>query len=221
MCPIRVGARIVHDRCPVPSSRPARCVTTREGGTKGRSPSRLRRVIVRPFACVPCTRRREGRGRTKVNANANGRVSPRRAGARRVHFHVHFHKRSTSRLRRVVSPRACASARVGARTRVRRDNETITLGDNCLCLRLASRVCPVRPEAGGRHRCRRSRSVNGCGVHGLVQRVRATPCTCRRAGGSVALALALALVTVSESAKVPPVRADAREWNFGTLGRSP
>ena len=125
----------------------------------------------------------------------------------------------------IVSSSHClvsrASARKGDDGTMRRDNETITLGDNCLCLRLASRVCTDGAGAAGRHRHRhrQSRSVTGCVVHGLVHGVRATPYTCRRAGGSVHVHFAL--VTVSESSKVPPIGADARDWNFGTSRRSP
>jgi hypothetical protein len=43
---------------------------------------------------------------------------------------------SRLRLRRVFSPRVCASSRVGARAQVGRDNGTITERDNCLRLRL-------------------------------------------------------------------------------------
>jgi hypothetical protein len=59
--------------------------------------------------------------------------------------------------------RACASARVGAHTRMGRDNETITERDNCLCLRLAPRVCTLgnRKRRRRRRRRRRSRRVAG------------------------------------------------------------
>ena len=56
---VRLSLRLV----PSSPSRPLRADTRgRDEGTI--TPPRLRRVIVRPSACVPCTRRREARGRS-------------------------------------------------------------------------------------------------------------------------------------------------------------
>jgi hypothetical protein len=99
----RGAVRLSRPFVPSSPSRPLRA-DTREGGTKGRSRLRLRRVIVRPSVrpsvrvCVPYTRRHVHvhvhvhKPATDVNANVNGACGPLRAGARRVHVHVHFHE---------------------------------------------------------------------------------------------------------------------------------
>ena len=103
---------------------------------------------------------------------------------------ANVNRMSGPRSRRVVSPsrvRACASARVGAHTRVGRDNETITERDNCLCLRLASRVCTL--EAGSAVDV----DIDDYGAWPVAQvhDARKVAYTCRRAGGNVHLHFAL------------------------------